>query len=100
MVSAPARAQFVQYTTPGDILRQEVIDQERLEQSMEAARWRVGRLFADPWIGLTDVSVLSASEDDNGVESDRDRLRVSGGAGIRAYVTGGSALDMGCSRPP
>ncbi len=90
VASSSAQAQFVQYTTPGDVLRTEVIDQERLEQSMETARWRVGRLFADPWIGLTDLSIVSSSEDDDGVVTDRDRLRVSGGAGIRAYVPVGS----------
>ena len=55
--STPAVAQFVQYTQPGFFEPRREDTEKVLERHMTEARWRAGRLFLDPWVGMRDSGV-------------------------------------------
>ncbi|HEV8632513.1 MAG TPA: hypothetical protein VGV61_19520 [Thermoanaerobaculia bacterium] len=60
--TAAARAQFTQYAPPGGALPlpdREVGSQERFDRALQASRWRLGKLYLDPWIGVRDLSLVS-----------------------------------------
>ncbi len=80
LTNGPAGAQFVQYTPAGSFeKRQESID-ALLDQAMKRSRWRLGNLFADPWIGLRDVSYVEGVESVGGSD-----FTATVGAGLRLY---------------
>ena len=60
--------------------------QAEIDKALNAAPWRVGKLFVSPWIGLTDLAVTSESQDDGDERRSSNLLRASGGAGLRAYL--------------
>ncbi len=61
LIAAAASAQFVQYTTPGTRLQPPETTQERLDEAMENARWRLGPFLLHPWLELRDVGYIDRS---------------------------------------
>ncbi len=87
-----ASGQFDQYTPPGSFEETRESREEQLERSMKEARWRLGRVYLHPWLGLRNVSFVDPVTDRDGTEiSD---FTASIGAGIRAYVPVGRELTL------
>lgn len=88
LLSSPAAAQFAQYTPPGGPDGRPESLQERLEGAMEEARWRLGPVRLEPWLGLKDVgwvdNLSGAEQEDTGGD-----LTATAGAGLRAYLPTG-----------
>lgn len=82
-----AFAQFAQYTPPGEVEGRPESRQERLEEAMEEARWRLGPVRVDPWLGLQDVGWADNLAGDR--EGDESRFTATAGAGLRAYLPTG-----------
>jgi hypothetical protein len=79
----PALAQFAQYTPaggPGEFPEDRKMS---FEDAVENARWRLGPIRADPWIGIRDVGWLS-----NTAKGERD-FSATAGAGLRTYLPTG-----------
>ncbi|MEM8931767.1 MAG: hypothetical protein AAGE94_11375 [Acidobacteriota bacterium] len=56
--------------------------ESELDRQIEDARWQLGPLHVDPWLGVKDVSVVS-DQTDGGDDTD---LTATVGAGLRAYA--------------
>ncbi len=92
-LATPAVAQFRQYQPAGDFgdRSQEISDV--LEDAIENARWRVGRVYFHPWAALDDVSYIDnvAGRPEGAEESD---ITASVGLGVRAYMPFASDLVL------
>lgn len=76
-----------QYTPPGTISEGDgVVAEEPLRERLTEARWRLGAVRLEPWLGLRDGSVVTTSTADG--EEDTD-FTVTVGAGLRAYLKTG-----------
>lgn len=80
---APVAAQFQQYTPGGRILTTTVPKWEMFEQAIEEARWSLGPLYLDPWIGIRNASYVS---DISGRGSNVSDFTATAGLGLRGYV--------------
>lgn len=89
-LGSPLWGQSSQYIAPGTLGRSPVDAREALRSAVDDARWRLGPLRLDPWIGLRDVAWIDEA---SGPGSDGD-LTVSAGAGLRAYLPRGSRLVL------
>jgi hypothetical protein len=92
LVGGAAQAQFTQYRAPGLFDPQRESREEQFERAMSEARWKLGRVLADPWLGLRNVSYLDnvgAVSEEGDVDSD---LTVTLGAGLRGYLPLASEL--------
>lgn len=98
LAPAPVRGQFAQYTQPGTVARGGTeVTREGMEQALSEARWNLGAIRIDPWIGLRNVSWTenpsgrpdAASGAAANTEGD---LSASGGAGLRAYLPTGHSV--------
>ncbi len=87
-----ASAQFEQYTPPGSFEETRESMEELLNRSMKEARWRWGRVFLHPWLGLRDLSYVDPVTDRDGVTG--SDVTASIGAGIRAYAPIGRELTL------
>jgi hypothetical protein len=76
LISTSASAQFDQYSSPGSFQETRESTEDLLDRSMKNARWRLGRVFLHPWIGLRDVSYSDQEAD----------ITATVGAGIRGYL--------------
>lgn len=86
--AAPARAQFTQYFAPGSLGETEDPLRRQIEQAMERARWRVGPIRLEPWIGIRNIGYVNNVY---GTSSNQTSdFTVSAGAGLRAYLPVGS----------
>ncbi len=82
--AGPAAAQFSQYVAPGQFEPQREPLEERLRGAMQESKWRFGRWYFDPWVGLRNISRqdnLGGAVDGESVSD----LTVTVGAGVRAY---------------
>ncbi len=92
MFATSASAQFEQYTPPGSFEETRESTEDLLERSMKEARWRLGRVFLHPWLGLRNIAFVDPVIDRDGNEvSD---FTASIGAGIRAYAPIGRELTL------
>ncbi|HPW54856.1 MAG TPA: hypothetical protein PLP31_03910 [Thermoanaerobaculaceae bacterium] len=86
--SGPAQAQFTQYFAPGSLGETEDPLRRQIEQAMERARWRLGPIRLEPWIGIRNLGYIdNVYGSANSPVSD---FTVSAGAGLRAYLPVGS----------
>lgn len=94
-----ADAQFVQYTSPGDFQGPAESREQTFERAMKNARWRFGRLLADPWLALRNVGYQDNLTEPS-VSGDSEAERVSDvtasvGAGLNTYMAIGSDFIWG-----
>ncbi len=85
LLAWPVGAQFDAWTVPGAGRLDTADRREELELAVEEARWHVGRVRVEPWIGIKDAAYV-----DN-LYSDREGNEVSDftvtlGAGLRLYL--------------
>ncbi|MCP4655169.1 MAG: hypothetical protein GY856_07090 [bacterium] len=64
----------------------EIPSQEKLNNQIEEARWRLGAIRLSPWLGLRDASFVVTTDEQN--EQDDD-FTATVGAGLRAYLRTG-----------
>ena len=62
---------------------------ERIDDSLEESRWRLGRLYVEPWYALREISY-----DERESSSSRSDLNVTVGAGLRGYLPFGSRFVL------
>ncbi len=77
-----------QYTAPGSSVSGAGYppDEEKLRESLEEARWRLGVIRLEPWIGVRDAAFVTSSE-----TLDED-VTATFGAGLRGYLKTGRRL--------
>ncbi len=92
MFTTGASAQFEQYTPPGSFEETRESTEDLLERSMKEARWRLGRFFLHPWLGLRNLAYVDPVVDRDG--SEVSDITASIGAGIRAYAPVGRELTL------
>ncbi len=92
LLASGASAQFEQYTPPGSFEETRETMDELLERSMKEARWRWGRVFLHPWVGIPNLAYVDPVTDSDGNET--SDFTVSIGAGIRAYAPIGRELTL------
>ncbi|MEM1205313.1 MAG: hypothetical protein AAGN66_18940 [Acidobacteriota bacterium] len=95
-----------QYTSSGTISRARQVDipsRESLEKSLEEARWNLGPLRVQPWIGLRNAAYVD-SQSQGGlpgeVRPEENDFTVTAGAGIRAYLRTGSKVTWAAQALP
>lgn len=98
LAGAPALlAQSTQYTPPGTLGRPILDRREALERAVEEARWRLGPIRLEPWIGLREVARVEQESDDGTTESD---LTATAGAGLQLYLPVGSRTTLAAETLP
>lgn len=91
MPTGIAWAQFVQYTRPGSLSTEiSEVSQLELEAAMEEARWHLGPVRLDPWIGVRDAAWIDDPTSE--AESTDSDFTVTAGAGVRAYLPTGPKI--------
>lgn len=83
-------AQFEQYTSPGGPRDRRLASKEELERKIEESRYRLGRLYLDPWIGIRDAAYTRQYTSTGEREPADFTLTV--GAGFSAYFHTGSKV--------
>ena len=83
----PVSAQYISpgLSTDGRLSISGIPPEEIFAERIEKARWRLGPLHVDPWLGLKDVSLVSDQTADADGESTTS-LTATAGAGVRAYA--------------
>ncbi|MGB5658465.1 MAG: hypothetical protein WBO54_03210, partial [Thermoanaerobaculia bacterium] len=51
-----AEAQFTQFTPPGTFIGRTISRSETVERAMQGARWKLGRVYFDPWAAIRNLS--------------------------------------------
>lgn len=98
LAGAPALpAQSMQYTPPGTLGRPIVDRREALERAVAEARWRLGPVRVEPWIGLREVARVEQESTDGESESD---LTATAGAGLQLYLPVGSRTTLAVETLP
>jgi hypothetical protein len=88
-----AVAQFDQYRAPGGPLERPRARKESLEQAIEDARWRVGRVRVDPWLGVSNIEYVdNAFGVPEGAGEPTADVTATAGAGLRAFLPSGPKL--------
>jgi hypothetical protein len=95
--ASASTAQSTQYTPPGTLGRPIVDRREALERAVEGARWRLGAVRIEPWIGLREVARVEQETAGGGTESD---LTATAGAGLRFYLPVGSRATLAAETLP
>lgn len=81
---SPAAAQFSQYTQPGSLVQEPAdLSRETLETAIEEARWRLGPVRIQPWLGFRDAGWY---RNPDGLDDDTTDFSATGGAGARFYL--------------
>ncbi len=98
LTAASARAQFTQFAAPGALAESEESTKDRLKKAMEQARWSLGPLRLEPWVGVGNLAYYNDLEPWRpGKQSD---YTVSAGAGLTAFLPlGHRALIVGYALP-
>lgn len=89
-------AQFVQYTPPGYIEPRREDTEKVLERHMTEARWKVGRVYLDPWVGLRD----SGYRDPVSGTDDEGDVTINLGFGLRSWIPLGSDFTIAAHALP
>ncbi len=84
-LTLPAGAQFDQYSMPGRYDEQHEPRAEVIDRGVREARWKLGRLYLDPWIGLDDISYIDNVTSETGGPKVSD-VTATAGAGLRGYL--------------
>lgn len=77
-------AQFEQYTSPGGPRDRRLASKEALQREIEQSRFRLGRLYVDPWIGIRDAAYTRQYTSTG--EREPGDFTVTVGAGLTAYL--------------
>jgi len=88
LLKAPSAAQFDQYTPPGTFTGRTFTRSEIVEKAMQEAKWKLGRMYFDPWAALRNLTYADHSER---VES---QLTATVGVGVRGYTPVGSEMTL------
>jgi hypothetical protein len=80
---SPSNGQFQQYTPGGTAASSPAPKWETFDTAIEEARWRLGPLYLDPWIGIRNASYVS---DTFGQGSDESDFTATAGLGLRGYL--------------
>ncbi|MEM1176810.1 MAG: hypothetical protein AAGM22_00570 [Acidobacteriota bacterium] len=80
---AQASAQYI--PDIGAVEGAEIPAEEKLDQAYDEARWRLGTLKIEPFIGLRDASIVSNQDPQNPDDDDTD-FTATVGAGLRLYA--------------
>lgn len=91
-LAGPAQAQFTQYFAPGSLGETEDPLRKQIEQAMERARWRLGPIRLEPWIGIRNIGYVDNVYGTS--SSPTSDFTVSAGAGLRAYLPVGSKIVL------
>lgn len=84
LAASPAFAQFSQYTQPGSLAQDSPeLTRESLQRAVEEARWHVGPLRVQPWLGLRDAGWY---KNPNGPDDGATDFSATAGAGARLYL--------------
>ena len=83
-----AEAQFTQFTPPGTFIGRTISRSETVERAMQDARWKLGRVYFDPWAALRQLAYVDGS---NRVDS---QLTATVGAGVCGYTPVGSEMTL------
>lgn len=89
--SSPLSAQFRQYTPPGGTADAAASGKQAIEQRMEEARWRLGPIRLEPWLGLQDAAWIDdvfATPEASATEEVSD-FTATVGAGLTAILPTG-----------
>ncbi len=95
----------VQYTSPGQFNLDAGSEGDRIDAAIRDARWKVGRIFINPWLSIRDLSWANDFGSENvlaGSSGQRRRsdFSASFGAGLRAYLPVGSSLSLAAHALP
>ena len=90
---AAARAQFDQYTAPGRLVESRETMQDLLARQMKESRWRLGRFFVDPWVGVRNIAYFDNVYGDTQGPKQSD-FTATLGAGLRTYCPLGAELTF------
>jgi hypothetical protein len=88
LAAAPVGAQFQQYFAPGSLGETEDPLRKQIESAMESARWHLGPVRLQPWVGIRNFGYV-----DNvwgTVNNPVSDFTITAGAGLRAYIPLGS----------
>lgn len=83
-VATAAQAQFTQYSPPGGGSEDDESMKEALTKLMEQARWSVGPVKIEPWVGVGRVTYFKDLFPQR--EGNQSDFAVSAGAGITAFM--------------
>jgi len=83
-----SEAQFNQYTPPGTFVGRSLTRSETVERAMKDAKWKLGRMYFDPWAALRNLSYI-----DNSGRDDAD-LTATVGLGVRGYTPIASEMTL------
>ncbi len=56
-----SEAQFNQYTPPGTFIGRTITRSEVVDKAMQESRWKLGRMYFDPWAALRNLSYVDNS---------------------------------------
>lgn len=84
----PSEAQFNQYTPPGTFIGRTITRSEVVDKAMQESRWKLGRMYFDPWAAVRNLSYVDNSGPDD------SQLTATLGAGVRGYTPVGSELTL------
>ncbi len=91
-------AQFDQYRTPGGPPGRPESRKRALENAVAAARWRLGPVHAEPWVGVKNVDYVDNALGTAGQGT--GDLTATAGAGLRAYLRTGPKLTWAAHALP
>ena len=92
LAPAPASAQFQEYTPPGSTADRPGDDRERLEKEMAEALWKVGAFRLNPWIGITNASLVSNAFTTSSDQPQDTDFTLTLGAGLTGIVPFGQKV--------
>lgn len=99
LVAGRAWAQFSQYVPAGEFEEERESVQVRLDRAMKASRWRLGRFFIDPWVGVRDVSYVDNVLGTSGSNPQSD-ITAKLGVGLRLYRPIGGEMTFAAHALP
>ncbi|HVS02616.1 MAG TPA: hypothetical protein VMT16_07600 [Thermoanaerobaculia bacterium] len=98
-----ARAQFDQFAQPGGATfgsePRQIGSQDRFDEALRNSRWRLGKLYVDPWIGFRDIGYVGRVDLADGGQLDSG-LTATAGAGIDTYLPLGQNVTWASHASP
>jgi len=82
------QAQYSQYTPPGTFVGRTITRSDVVERAMQQARWKLGRMYFDPWAALRNLSYVDNSGRDD------SQITATVGLGVRGYTPVASELTL------
>ncbi len=92
-----AEAQFNQYTAPGSLGQVQQSRKDQIKEAVKNARWHLGAVRLQPWIGIRDLSFVSDLGLGTGQGTD---VTATVGAGLKAYLPIGPKATLAAHALP